>query len=235
MLNQTPQLTSIIVVAHGNGAMTDDCLRTLTQNTLSPYEIIGVDDGSYAGEIRCVIAVFRQFTSKAYRIEHSGAAVARNEGLKHARGDHIVFLDNDCFVTEGWLTILTRAASADPAIGIIAAIPSNEISKLSLPRSPDGLIDAEEVGSTCMLITRRAFHALGFLDPALGWCGEDTDYCYRAKLAGFRVAIAPDVIVNHLQGATRNRLDQRLIRASRARFFDKWRHHTEFELIRRHT
>lgn len=234
MLNQTPQLTSIIVVAHGNAQITDDCLRTLAQNTLSPYELICVDDGSYC-EIRSLPAVFRQYTDKVYRIAHSGAAVARNEGLKHAVGNYIVFLDNDCFVGEGWLTILTRAARSDPAIGIIAAIPSNEMFKLGLPRSPDGLIDAEEVGSTCMLITRRAFNALGFLDPQLGWSGEDTDYCYRAKLAGFRVALTPDVIVKHLQGATRNRLDQRLIRGSRARFFEKWRNHTEFELIRRHT
>lgn len=222
-------MTSIIVIAHNNARMTYDCLRRLVGNTRAPYELICVDDGSTDD----TMSVFRLFTRKAQRIVHSGASVARNVALGHAVGEYIVFLDNDCFVPRGWLTGLTLAARSDPRIGILAAVPSDEVWRLNLTRSADGLIDAEEVGSACMLITRRAFSVLGFLDSELGLAGEDTDYCYRAKLAGFRVASTPGVIVRHLRNATRRGLNQNLIHESRARFFHKWRAHTEFDLIRR--
>lgn len=198
-------------------------------NTRAPYELICVDDGSTDD----IMGVFRLFTRKACRIRHSGASVARNVALRQAAGQYIAFLDNDCFVPRGWLTRLTLAACKDPRIGILAAIPSDEVWRLGRRRSRDGLIDAEEVGSACLLITRRAFSVLGFLDPELGFAGEDTDYCYRARLAGLRVASTPDVIVKHLRGATRDGLNQKLIHESRARFYHKWRDHTEFGLIRK--
>lgn len=230
MIIQIPHLTSIIVCAHNNAEMTHKCLTRLRMNTRA-YELICVDDGSTDAH-RSVAETFRLFTRNVYRIPHSGAAAARNEALKHISGVYIVFLDNDCFVPPGWLDRLEQIAMRDPKIGIVAAVPSDEDHRLLTPAGVDGLINAEEAGSACMLITRRLFEEIGYLDPVLGYAGEDTDYCFRAKLAGFRVVSAPDVRVEHLKNATRSKLSESLIEASLRHFYRKWRNHPEFAMIR---
>lgn len=104
---------------------------------------------------------------------------------------------------------------------MVAGIPTNERQRLNAEPAADGLIDFSHVGGSCMGITRRCLDAVGFYDENLRY-NQDTDFCYRALLAGFRVTSTPRLVVNHLGGGTRRGLDRRGIERSARKFRRKY-------------
>lgn len=53
-----------------------------------------------------------------------------------------------------------------------------------------------------MMIKRRVGDLLGWLDEDYFWYGEDLDFCYRVKLAGYKVMYVPSVKIVHWKGAS---------------------------------
>jgi GT2 family glycosyltransferase len=211
---------SIIVVAHNRlQDLTMPMLQRLESATVYPHELILIDSGSNDG----TYDYFRSISQKAYRQPNNldGIAAARNIGLKNAEGSTIVYLDNDIFVPGNWLTRLIYDMERGRC-GIIGGIPSDELGRLDLPRAGDGLIDVPYLGGGFSAMPRSTFNLLGYKDKGLKFCGEDTDYCLRARLAGLRLASDPWVIAEHRAGATRNALPESLIQESQAAFTKKW-------------
>ena len=210
---------SVIICAHNHlEDLTIPCLDHVLRGTPYPHELILIDDGSADGTIQ----YFQTLPAKTYHFpKRQGVTRARNAGLELAAGDPLVFLDNDVFVPRGWLRILA-GESQKQNVGIVGGIPSNEKDRLNKELSFDGLIDFPSVGGACMAITRRCFDALGYLDESLVNCGEDTDYCYRAKFAGFRVCSTPRLVVQHLAGGTRRDLDPTEMNRASRRFRRKY-------------
>lgn len=211
-------VASVIVCAHNHlDDLTIPCIETIQRNTFYPYELILIDDGSSDGSIR----YFQTLTQKAIRVPvRGGCAKARNVGLEAAAGDPLVCLDNDILVPPEWLTILVEE-SQKPGIGVVSGIPSDEIQRLNGKRSPDGLIEYPHVGGGCTAITRDCFEAVGYLDESLINNGEDTDFCYRARERGYRIANTPRLVVQHKGGGTRRGLSKREIARSARRFAQK--------------
>ena len=83
-----PKLSAIIPV-YNEARYIKTCLESLAQQSLLPYEIIIVDDGSTDKSLDA-LSEFR-----ILRQAHKGAGAARNLGAKHAAGDILVFLDAD--------------------------------------------------------------------------------------------------------------------------------------------
>lgn len=194
---------SVIICARDQlEEITIPCLESVVRNTFIPHELILVDDGSHDRTIE----YFSSLTPLALRNERSrGNSYSRNIAMTAASGDPLVFLDNDTLVPRFWLSILIRESQKE-GIGIVAGIPTTDITRLNYMPSADMLLDFQHVGAGCTALTRRCFNAVGFFDLRLGNNGQDTDYCYRAIDAGFRVASTPDLIYYHRGGGTRSRL-----------------------------
>jgi len=217
-------VASVIMCAYNHlNDLSIPCIDSIQQNTFYPYELILVDDGSTDGSIR----YFQTVAQKAIRVPNrGGCAKARNAGLAVAAGDPLVFLDNDMLAPPEWLTILVEEAHK-PGVGIVSGIPSDQIERLNGKVSPDGLIDYPHVGGGCTAITRHCFHCVGYFDESLVNNGEDTDYCYRARERGFRVANTPRLIIQHLGGATRRFLPKHELERSARRFREKYQKHAK--------
>ncbi len=178
--------------------LTAPCIESIRSATRVPYEIIGIDDGSKDGTYE----FFLENCHKAIRLKGIGCGAARNVGLLQAAGDHIMFLDNDIILDRpGWLNLLL-AESRKANVGIIGPLLTNEQIKGSLPRSADGLIDVDELAGACLMFPRSTFEQLGMIDPGFSRRGDDTDYCFRARLAGLRVCITPRLLIYHKGGGT---------------------------------
>lgn len=95
---------SVIIPAYNASAFIGKCLESIQCQTLSDIEVIVVDDGSTDNTREIVGA----FASKDVRIslikqQNSFAGVARNNGMKHAEGEYLYFLDADDFIAETML------------------------------------------------------------------------------------------------------------------------------------
>jgi glycosyltransferase involved in cell wall biosynthesis len=196
----------------------------LAQGTDIAHEIIVVDNGSSDDTSRIVHSVApRARGGLHYVFEPTlGASVARNAGIRAARGEIIAFLDDDVVVQPGWLRALNAAYRAFPdAWGIGGRIvlqlperlpawfdPESETLKgyLSGLDRGEGLIrleHGEALWSANFSMTRRAFSRVGVFNVRLGrmgsrlLSGEDTELCHRVHKAGGALYYCGDAIVAH--------------------------------------
>jgi GT2 family glycosyltransferase/predicted Zn-dependent protease len=214
---------SIIILAHNQLADTRQCLESLERCTPVAHEIILVDNGSTDG----TAGFFRQYAAERSHVRvilnraNLGFAAGNNQGLAIARGDHVLLLNNDTVVTEGWLERMLGALRRQPQAGLAGPV-SNCVSGpqlvsagypglAHLPRfaaqwSAAHAGETSEAGRLvgfCLLMRRAVVEAIGGLDPQFGSGNfEDDDFCIRAGLAGFKMVIVRDSFVHHTGGQT---------------------------------
>jgi N-acetylglucosaminyl-diphospho-decaprenol L-rhamnosyltransferase len=75
----------------------------------------------------------------------------------------------------------------------------------------EGVTEVDWVSGACFLARRRALQELGGFDEAYFMYAEDTDLCWRARLAGWGVAYAPDAVVTHRHGVSTARHPYRML------------------------
>lgn len=208
-----------IGIANYNGIQhIQGCLESIRRNTPEPHEIIVVDNGSVDGS--------REYLRKQTDIilvensENKGAPGARNQFLTIARGDYIVFLDNDTFVTQDWIKKLIAHMEADPAIGIIGACSNyasglqgiagvtygtiSELEEYAKKRSREHrgeLLPSPRLISFCVFVRKAAVEKIGAMETGFSkFCYEDDDYAMRIHIAGFKSLVANDVFIHHTGG-----------------------------------
>lgn len=89
-------MVSVIVPVYNGELYLKDCLQSILIQDYSNIEIVIVDDDSEDGSL----AICNQYSAKHPNIsvihqKHSGPSVARNNGVKHCRGNYIMFIDCD--------------------------------------------------------------------------------------------------------------------------------------------
>ena len=96
MAYESLPIVSIIVPIYNADKYLKDCIESVLNQSFTKYELLLIDDGSednsldickYYAKIDCRIVVFKQ--------ENSGVSMARNAGIKLAKGKYITFLDSD--------------------------------------------------------------------------------------------------------------------------------------------
>ena len=91
-MSTVPPLVSVIIPVWDGEAFIEETLQSVFVQTYQPLEIIVVDDGS----LDATPALVKKYAAVRYlRQENTGAAAARNWGVRHARGEFIAFLDAD--------------------------------------------------------------------------------------------------------------------------------------------
>ncbi|MBC7320847.1 methyltransferase domain-containing protein, partial [bacterium] len=219
--NKSSSLTSIIVLTLNNLEYTKKCIESIREYTPEPYELIVVDNGSTDGTIE-----YLESQSDIKLVKNPtnvGFAMGNNIGMKLAKGDYIVILNNDTVVTQGWLARLIACAKTDPSIGIVGP-RSNYVAGIQLVKDvPYGndmtamqefarqwslensgrYEETVRVIGFCMLVKREVIERIGGFDPLYeNGNFEDDDFCIRAIRAGFKIKIAHDVFIHHFGSKT---------------------------------
>jgi GT2 family glycosyltransferase len=107
------ELASVIVPCFNQIDFTMQCLAALVRFTRPPWELIVVDNGSNDGTGAYLAGVH---DCAPFRVgvvsngENLGFPAAINQGLRAARGEYLVLLNNDAVVTDGWLEQLVALA-----------------------------------------------------------------------------------------------------------------------------
>lgn len=238
---------SIVIPAFNALDYTRACIESIYQaHTNVDFEVIVINNGSTDETAQWLEqkAEYLKNLRYAHLAENQGFARAVNLGFQVARGRYIVILNNDTLVTPFWLDHLVTTAESDDQLGIVSPITNyvgegpqidpeivdispiqiNEYAKKIVSRNqpipiPDRLV------FFCVLIKRQVVNLLVGLDEGyLKGNFEDDDFCLRARLAGFTLAIAPNAFVFHHGSKTfsTNRLDHsQWMNRNRLRFFEK--------------
>lgn len=102
---------SVIIAVYNAEQYIKQCLDSLLGQTFSDFEIICVDDGSTDSSL----TILNEYKKHDQRIQiytqtNQYAGVARNNGLKYAKGKYSLFLDADDFLREDSLQVLFDSA-----------------------------------------------------------------------------------------------------------------------------
>lgn len=237
-------LTSIIILTRNNLEYTKMCLESIRRYTPEPHEIIVVDNGSTDGTIEYLEA--QEDVKLIKNGLNLGFALGNNLGLREARGEYIVILNNDTLVTEGWLTRLINSAQSNPQVGIVGPRSNYVVGVQLVKNVPYGdnmdamqefarqwslensgrYEEALRVIGFCMLVKREVIEKIGGFDPYYEAGNfEDDDFCIRAQRAGFKIRIAHDVFIHHFGSKTfqSENIDYRQVMLTNwERFKSKW-------------
>ena len=105
MMVKNKSLISIIVPVYNVEKYVKKCILSLVRQTYKNIEILIIDDGTKDKSID----IIRNIKDKRIRIIHQkngGVSSARNNGLEHAKGEYIVFVDSDDFVAKDYIEYL---------------------------------------------------------------------------------------------------------------------------------
>ena len=214
---------SIVVPAYGAYAQTWRCLFAIMNNTPDTvtYEVILADDCPAAP----IAPLFADVANLQVHVNAENLGFLRNcnRAAARARGQHIVFLNNDTLVGRDWLRPLV-ASMADPAVGMVGCKllnPDGSVQEAGGSILSDGwgwpygagdiairgaynyVRQVDVVTGACFLISRTAFASLGRFDdryaPAFY---EEFDLAIALRERGLRVLYQPASQVVHLGSAS---------------------------------
>jgi len=196
---------SVIVCTRNGNARIDRCLRALEELLDQRHEVLVVDDGSSDGTADRVAAAFPQV--RLLRLEPVGLSAARNAGAAAASGEIYAFTDDDCEPDAEWLDRLRRvfADGRFAAVGGPNLPPRprswREAVVCAAPGAPSHVLlddeEAEHLPGCNLAVTRTAFEAIGGFNPVFHTAGDDVDFCWRLRDAGFRLGFAAGAFVWH--------------------------------------
>ena len=205
---------------------TRDFIRHLVNNTdeglLSKIRIIWIDNGSCDGSPRYLENKFTELGLNAILVmspTNLGVIGGRNLGLKivkeiMSKSDYIMFLDNDQYVQEGWLSHHLEVLNEGgyDLVGVEAWKCNHRflpITKLDtkLSRAVSNAFNYVGCGGT--LMKKEVFHKVGYFDDIFNPCYfEDPDLCMRVFNEGFKIGWNIRAKIVHMPHQTLGTLSQ---------------------------
>jgi CDP-glycerol glycerophosphotransferase len=206
-LRRSEPLISVVVPAYDVAAYLPACLDSILGQSHRALDVVVVDDGSpdESGAIARSYAE-RDRRVRVVRIENRGLGGARNEGLRHARGDVLAFADSDDIVPPGaYATMLRqlRDTGADLVTGDVVRLvgeqpqPIRWMRKLHRERAAVAL--DERPGLLGDVFAWNKLYPREFWERAtLSWPEgvryEDQPTLTRAYVHARLVAVVPEVV-----------------------------------------
>lgn len=247
---------TLIVLAWNHWHLTERCLESLRETDLSGAEVLVVDNGSTdeTPERLAELDWLRVLTLP----ENTGFVRGNNAGIETVpETSDVVLLNNDLVFTQhDWLQRLRACAHARDDVGVVGCrlvyadgrlshagtyIPldtlwgqqiggrEKDVGQYTRDREVEGVVFA------CAYVKRQTLDAIGGLSLDFQSYFEDTDYCLRARRAGFATVVCGGVTLVHDEhGSTRgdSAALMRIFQGSRKVFAEKWR--AELEAGYRH-
>lgn len=240
---------SVIIVSHNVCDLLRECLDSVSASGAAPpVDVIVVDNASDDATVEMLRS---QYLGVRLLANHAnvGFARANNQGLTVATDTpYVMLLNPDTVVRPGAVEALCQAMEADPALGIVGPRIVNpdgslQSGPLAFPglvstafgmaparqrraaSATHGVVGADWVLGACMLVRRAVINTVGPMDDGYFLYGEEKDWCYRVKQAGWRVGVLMDAeVVHHGGGSTSQRapMSYQAYIDSQVRFFHKF-------------
>ncbi|MFF2351099.1 glycosyltransferase family 2 protein [Kitasatospora sp. NPDC058115] len=200
------RLVSVVIPARNAERTIAGQLEALGRQTYpDPWEVIVVENGSSDGT-RGLLRSWQRRMPRL-RVTFAGAAGvnrARNIGCRQADGEFVLLCDADDVAAPGWVAGLVDALRTSPAAG--GALERRRLNgPLALaarpPKKAPALLNTfgflpYPAGANCGF-HKELWSRLGGFDESYRGGGDDTEFFWRAQLAGYRLEFAPDAVVHY--------------------------------------
>ncbi len=239
---------SIIIPIYNQIEFTYSCIMSIFENNKGmSYEIIVADDNSPddSSVLNSNFKNLRLFKNET----NKGFLKNCNDVVKNARGEYLLFLNNDTQVLTDWLKELLFIFEQFPDAGAVG-------SKLIYPngmlqeaggivwkdgsatnfggrRNPDApeynyVKESDYISGASLMVKRSVWDEIGGFDeryaPAYN---EDSDLCFAVRKAGYKVYYQPFSVVIHFEGMSHGRDVSKGVKkyqvVNREKFYEKWK------------
>ncbi|HEU5152450.1 MAG TPA: glycosyltransferase family A protein [Iamia sp.] len=199
----TDPRATVVVATRNRSALLPRLVAALeAQEGAPPFEVVIVDDAS-TDATPSVLATLAASTPLDLRLERQdvrgGQSAGRDRGWRAARGDLVLFTDDDCVPRPGWVAALAAALDeADLVQGRTIPAPDQAANEGPFSRTLE-VTEANGTYATCNMGYRRAWleKVDGFDVRYRQHAGEDTDLALRCVELGAGPAFAADAVVEH--------------------------------------
>lgn len=235
-----------VIIPHLNKIEeTQTCYESIARQSVPPALVVIIDNGSSVHTEQDLAAAcpaaltLRLATNKGF----AGAVnIGIRKALQNKSITHILVLNNDTSCPADTLEKLLAASEADPANGITGCPllegegPARKVvhpgkrihGLLAIPCAAKEGAPPDYLSGTCLLIKRRFLEEVGLFDEGFFFYWEDADLSQRAKQYGWKLVVAPDVLVQHRGSSTARCFSELLAqgyRAGHVRYLCKYSKH----------
>jgi GT2 family glycosyltransferase len=227
-----PPSVLVILVAKDGAGWLPRCMRALARQTHPRMGVLAIDNGSTdrsADLLESALGRHRVVRMQS-NLGFPGAVAQAlcSELARHA--DYVLFLHDDTQLAPDAVALLVDVAERVEDAGVVGPKILDwedprilreiglSADRFGHPYSPleegevdhgqyDRIREALFVSSSAMLVSREAWMRVGPPDHRLTSQYEDLDFCWRARLAGFRVLVAPAAVARHREATLRGERD----------------------------
>jgi GT2 family glycosyltransferase len=233
---RAPSVLAVLVVRDG-ARWLPECLRSLAAQRYPRLGVIAVDGGSTDGssEILAQALGARRVLTLPEDRGVAGALRAAAELPAAQAADYLLVLHDDAALAPGAVERLVETAEGIHGVERVGVVGpkvvdwddprilrevGRSVDAFGHPYSPlqegerdqgqyDRVLEVLFVSSCAMLVSRDALQRTGPFDERYGGHHEDLDFCWRARVAGFRVLMTPLAQARHRDAGARGERAQR--------------------------
>ena len=241
-------LVSIVLPVYNQFHYTYNCLKSIIKNTGDiPYEVILADDCST--DLTKDITQIVENIVVAKTSENMRFLRNCNHAAKYAKGDYILFLNNDTQVQSNWLSTLLELIDRDEKIGMVGSkllYPDGTLQEAGgilwrdgsawnygnrrSPLEPEFnyVKEADYISGAAIMIRKSLWEEIGGFDDrfAPAYC-EDSDLAFEVRRHGYKVMYQPLSLVVHFEGisnGTDTSSGQKEYQIkNQKKFYEKWK------------
>jgi len=236
---------TIVIVNWNTKRLLEDCLYSIYKFTKGvKFETIVIDNGSKDGSVQMMSKKFPQVKLIPNK-DNLGFTKANNQGIKAAKGEYVLLLNSDTYLTENSLKKLVEKAKTLENLGALAPLLLNEDKSVQqsvgfFPHLPQvfcwmSFVDDLPFGSilrpyhvdhdsfyhkdrevdwitgAAFLVPKKVTEKAGNLDEDIFMYGEDVEWSYRIKKAGFKIYFSPATKIVHIARGSSGKISKNAI------------------------
>lgn len=217
-------LSVAVYILNWNGrAYLPECLAGINRQEDTPDAIRLIDNGSDDDSVSFVRESFPNVVVQENG-RNLGFSAGNNVALRNLKTDVAILLNPDVVLADDWIAKMIDVFRSGPDVGVAGCklhYPDGRTIQhaggyITHPQAMPGhygigevddgrhqqLREVDYVIGAAMALRREVVERIGLLDEGFFLYFEDTDYCYRARRAGFRVVYAPQAAAIHVESAT---------------------------------
>ena len=199
---------SVVIPTYNRIALVERAIDSVLRQSIKPFDIIVVDDGSDDGTSEMIQKKYRSIN--LVQQQNSGVSAARNNGIKHAKGDWIALLDSDDEWTEKKLENQANRLIKNPdyhfchtnEIWIRNGVRVNQKKRHQKYGGYifDKCLDICRISPSSTLFKKNILEHVGWFDTQLSVC-EDYDLWLRIT-ADYKILFVDELLIIKYGGHT---------------------------------